>query len=433
MFRKLRNTLLLFNISITGIVILAAFGTIYWITSSSIQADIHAKLYNVPQIEFSGGGGASLSAQVQDSDSLDTESQIVINASEMFSLETDSAGKLVEIYSALELPETAYEPAARQALTLKNSSSLIHWQGKQWRCRIVAVQEAAEGSAKEDASLAKQRLRITFLDVTDSYKTLNALRNTLLAVGAAVLFLLAAISFFFANRAIRPVIEAWAKQKQFVSDASHELKTPLSIVNANLGVLLENRSETVGSQLKWLEYIQAGTDRMTKLIYDLLALARMEDSSRQPQARTFDLSHTVEEVLSTFEAAIILKNITLTQSGVPQAIVKEDEERIRHLLQILVDNAVKYVDEGGEIHVSVTRIKSRVQFEITNTGEGIGQEELPKVFDRFYRTDSSRTYESGSFGLGLAIAKSIVEQAGGSIAVQSKAGQTAFMFTLKLQ
>lgn len=432
MFRKLRNRLLLFNLAVTGIVILAAFGTVYWSTFSNIQSDIRTRLYAVPDIVFFGDGTTVSVGQVGDSGTLPSGGQIVITASEMFTLETDSAGEVLAIHSVLNMPDAAYAQAARMALSDKNGSTPIDWQGKKWRSKISPVQDNADLPVQEAAS-SLQRLRITFLDVTDSYAALSALRNTLLAVGAAVLLLLFAISFLFANRAIRPVIEAWTRQKQFVSDASHELKTPLSIVNANLAVLLENRKETVESQMKWLEYIRIGTDRMTKLIYDLLTLARIDDSSRQPDCQTFDLGRTVADVLSTFEAAIVRKNIALTQSGFPRVIVKENEERIRQVLTILTDNAVKYANEGGKIHISLIKTKTQAQFEISNTGKGIRQEDLSKVFDRFYRTDSARTYESGSYGLGLAIAKGIIEQAGGSITVQSKGDQwTVFTFKVWL-
>ncbi|WP_162137282.1 sensor histidine kinase [Paenibacillus senegalensis] len=377
----------------------------------------------MPTIEFSlGEDGITEHVEVEVSDSLSPIGSIVVQTSEMFSLDIDSNGGIVAVHSTFGLSDHVYELAAREALNQKNGRSPISWQGRQWRYTIAQMKLDNNVPYKRATPSVEASHKITFLDVTESYASLTRLRTTLLSVGGAVLIVLFLISYGFANRAVRPIRDAWVKQKQFVSDASHELKTPLSILNANMGVLLENRQETIESQLKWLDYMQRGIDRMTYLIHDLLRLARLEDRHHQPHLRSLDLSLIASDVLAPFEAAAAQKQIAFSHSIAAGILLKGDEEEIRQLLLILLDNAVKYANEGGQINFTLTQIKSQIQIEIANTGPGISAEDLPHVFDRFYRADASRKHEDGSFGLGLAIAKSIIEQAGGRITVRSQAG-----------
>lgn len=414
--------MLLFNLSVTGAVIVAAFVAIYWSTSSKALSDIDSKLKSLPTVEFSlGEDGIIEHAEVEVSDSLSPIGSIVVQTSEMFSLDIDSNGDIVAVHSTFGFSDHVYELAAREALNQKSDRFPIRWQGRQWRYKI-AETKLDKNVPYKRASSVEASHKITFLDVTESYASLTRLRTTLLSVGGAVLIVLFLISYGFANRAVRPIRDAWVKQKQFVSDASHELKTPLSILNANLGVLLENRQETIESQLKWLDYMQRGIDRMTYLIHDLLRLARLEDRHHQPHLRSFDLSLIASGVLAPFEASAAQKQIALSHSIAANIQLKGDEEEIRQLLLILLDNAVKYTNEAGKINFSLTQTKSQIQIEIANTGPGISAEDLPHVFDRFYQADASRKHEDGSFGLGLAIAKSIIEQAGGRITVRSQAG-----------
>lgn len=414
MFNRLRNAMLWFNLSITVAVIAAAFVAIYWSTSSKVLADIASKLNMMPTVTFSlDEDGVVGRVDVEVSDSQVPIGSMVVQTSDMFSLDLDASGRIIAVHSTFGLSEQAYEQVARAALSQHNRQP-ISWQGRQWRYKIdTALSDYAEAASK-----------ITYLDVTDSYSSLARLRNTLWAVGGAVVSLLFVISYIFANRAIHPLREAWRKQKQFVSDASHELKTPLSIMNANLGVLLENRQETIDSQMKWLAYMQKGIDRMAYLIHELLRLARLEDQHQQPLLQAFDFSHMVSDVLTSFEAAIVAKKMTLTHNLTANIELKGDPAGIQHVLMILLDNAVKYGNDGGRVHVSLTKSRSNIHLEVANTGAGIPAGELLYVFDRFYRGDASRKHEEeGSFGLGLSIAKSLVEQAGGHISVRSEEGE----------
>jgi two-component system sensor histidine kinase CiaH len=146
-------------------------------------------------------------------------------------------------------------------------------------------------------TVMEDKYQIMFLDVTTYNKTLTQLLTTLLSVGSIVLLAVSIISLYFANRVIKPIAEAWERQKQFVADASHELKTPLSIINANCDALLANREETIKSQSKWLDNIKVGTDRMAKLINGLLSLAKMEDMSFELQKEPFSMSDAINDMI----------------------------------------------------------------------------------------------------------------------------------------
>ncbi|MDQ0174220.1 sensor histidine kinase [Bacillus chungangensis] len=211
------------------------------------------------------------------------------------------------------------------------------------------------------------------------------------------------------------------------------MKTPLSIINANYDALLVNQEETIQSQKKWLNYIKIGTDRMKKLINDLLISAKIEEVNLEICKMPFNLSNTINEQILSIEAAAIEKGITLIKSIEPDIIVNSDSESIKQVVTILFDNAIKYKNENGQIDISLTKSKHQIIYSIKNTGKGIAKKDLPKIFDRFYRTDPSRTQDSGGFGLGLSIAKTMIDRLGGRIYVTSIENEsTTFTITLEL-
>ena len=244
-----------------------------------------------------------------------------------------------------------------------------------------------------------------------------------------MLFILFGVSFYFANRSIRPIEESWQKQKQFVADASHELKTPLAIIGANADALLANGEETINSQKKWLDYIKAEAGRMGKLINDMLYLAKVEDTDETQLP--IDFSNAVRDVIASLEAVIFEKGIQLTQHIEPRIIVRGNEEKIKQAVLILLDNSIKYTGDLGDVAITLKRFRNQAVLSIQNSGESIPADRLPKIFDRFYRCDPSRTKETGGFGLGLSIARAIIERSGGCIYAQSSDSGTTFTIELK--
>lgn len=250
----------------------------------------------------------------------------------------------------------------------------------------------------------------------------------------------AVVSLLLSSWAARPVEEAWNRQKRFVADASHELKTPLTVISTNLELVMENGSETVDSQKKWLGYIGAEADRMKVLVGDLLVLARYDagitDSivksgkSVAPPLPAVNLSDTVTDACLTFESTFYEAGQTLECDIEDGMTMRGSEQQLRRLTVILLDNAVKNTYRGGRVSVRLHRVRNEIRLECENTGRGLSEEECGKVFERFWRADDSRTRagvteNSGGYGLGLSIALSIVESHGGKIKASGAPGEFA--------
>jgi signal transduction histidine kinase len=224
-------------------------------------------------------------------------------------------------------------------------------------------------------------------------------------------------------------MKSWQKQKQFVADASHELKTPLASLGATVDAIQSSGEESVKSQKVWFDNIQSEVKRMNRLIGDLLYLSEAEDA--EEESEFFDLSLTCERALASMEASFYKKNIQLTAEIEKDIFLTGSKDRTAQAILILLDNAVKYTNEGGCTLVCLKRHKQQAELCVQNTGEGIPADDLPKVFDRFFRGDRSRSKESDSYGLGLSIAKAIVERGGGKLTVTSASGLTIFTIILK--
>lgn len=433
MFTKLRNRFLIVNLLTISIMMLVAFAGIYIITYRDVHTDIEMDLrkvmdsyekspgHNEPRM---GGGvtdrgmGGGMSGGMDDSSPrgngpLDRSGEAPMDRSVSFMLLSDKNFELVSYMSKFEMDEEFYEQALKEAAAEQRETGQFSLDGSRW---IFNVRPVGNG------------YMLVFLDVTARKEILTNLIYTFSAVGVGMLIALFFASRFFANRAIAPVKEAFDKQKQFIADASHELKTPLAIINTNADVLLSNPEETIARQAKWLHYIKSETERMSKLTRDLLYLTEMDDAKATVLFSRFDLSEAVESVLLTMEAVIFEKELVLSYDIEPELSAYGNPEQIKQVVMILLDNAVKYANPNGEITLSLKKPHNDVILAVTNTGEGIPPEHLPRIFDRFYRTDASRARKQGGYGLGLAIAKSIVEQHKGRIYAKSTLGQSTTFY-----
>ena len=261
---------------------------------------------------------------------------------------------------------------------------------------------------------------VRFFDVTESHQMLQTLALTLIGAALAVLTVFFFISRFFAKQAVKPMEEAWEKQRQFITDASHELKTPLSVINANCGVLYSNQDEPFNEQIRWVDSISRATDRMTGLVGSLLSLASMDDSQYELHSSTFNLGEEMTAAVSEMEVIAVDKGITLNKEIEPELMIESDKEQVRKILSTLMENAVKYTPFNGVITASVSKEKRRIICAVRNSGPGIPQNELPDVFDRFYRGDPARSSDNSGYGLGLAIAKTIAGKLGAKLSVESR-------------
>lgn len=244
----------------------------------------------------------------------------------------------------------------------------------------------------------------------------------LVLLGSALLILL--LTVLLSKRVVRPVAESYEKQKQFITDANHELKTPLTLILSNLDIV-----EAELGQNEWLDDIRSEGERMGLMINQLVALSRMDESQAHMVRSAFDLSAAVEDTVSEFQPLAAERGKKLQTSIEPGIRYEGDEGLIRRLASILMDNAVKYCDEGGEIRVEVCQHRHPVLI-VENTYAQVDQLELDRLFDRFYRADKARTF-SGSFGVGLSIAQSIVRSHRGSIHAYRKGNIIGFRAELK--
>jgi signal transduction histidine kinase len=276
--------------------------------------------------------------------------------------------------------------------------------------------------------------RIVFLDITNNKRLMQTLLITLICVAVAVLLALFWLSHRFASQAIRPIEKSYDQQRRFTADASHELRTPLAIIGADVDAIEASDDETADSQRTWLNSIRAELAHTGKLVDDLLTLAKTEstDAENGSASTAFDLSLLCETVCLSLEARLYDNEVSLEADIDRNVWITADHDRIRQVLAILMDNAGKYTPQGGSIVLSLKRNKSQAVLKVANNGAGIDPLDLERIFDRFYRTDTSRSSETGGFGLGLSIAKAIVERLGGSISAASVDGLTTFTVCLRL-
>ena len=238
--------------------------------------------------------------------------------------------------------------------------------------------------------------------------------------GLAIILLFVLLS----KRTVRPIADSYEKQKQFITDANHELKTPLTLILTDLDIV-----ESELGQSEWLDDIRSEGERMGLLINELVTLARMDEEQARPVLSSFDLSAAILDTVSEFQPLAAERGKTLSAEVEPSLLYRGDEGMIRRLMSVLLDNAVKYCDPDGWIRVSASRSRHPVIL-VENSCREVDKLELDRLFDRFYRADKARTF-SGSFGIGLSIAKAITQNHHGDISAYKTDGVIGFRAELK--
>jgi len=451
MFKQLRNKFLILNMTIITVVMVISFISIYLITYNRVRSEIYNNLREISEFsrktnENQGQQRPNLplpkpdiSFDIKDrfrqdffaSDSVLSKLNTELGNSYSGNLDPDLSGRLpaeprktepaprrfvsftlildenkniVDYISALNLDVEFCESAKTAALALNKNEGRLKLDDNFWAFQLRPNYNG---------------FRIVFLDITSQQNFLTQLIYTFALVAFATLIVIFFISRYFANKSIKPIKEAFDKQKQFIADASHELKTPLAVISTNVDVLMSNKEDTIGNQSKWLQYIKSEVERMSKLTKDLLYLTQIDYSDNKLVFSNFNISETVESAVLTMEAIIFEHSISLNYNIEPNLTVYGNSEQIRQVIMILLDNAVKYTNTNGHINVLLKKNHNSVCLSVTNTGEGISEKDIGRIFDRFYRADKARERKNGSYGLGLAIAKTIVEQHKGKIYAKS--------------
>ncbi len=252
--------------------------------------------------------------------------------------------------------------------------------------------------------------RWIFLNRERELATFRTFLWTSVGISAAGFVMVFLLLLLLSARIVRPIAVSYEKQKQFITDAGHELKTPITIIRADTDVLLE---DLPGSE--WIADIRTQTDRLSSLTNDLIYLSRMEEEGAKPQMLDFPLSDVVSDAAQPFQSVALTQNKTFTTDIQPMLSLHGDEKSIRKLVSILLDNAMKYSPDGGAIALSLRKTGKQILLSVTNTAANMEKGSQDRLFDRFYRADASRNSETGGFGLGLAIAKAVVESHKGKI------------------
>lgn len=271
---------------------------------------------------------------------------------------------------------------------------------------------------------------IAFVDMSMEQATLQKMMYSYLQIALAALLLLLGVSVVLSRWATRPVEKAWRQQRQFLSDASHELKTPLTVILSNAEML--QSAPLADKPARWADNIRSEAGRMKSLVEEMLTLARADNMVRTAVMAEVSLTDVAGDCALAFEPVAFEAGKPLTYDIAPDITVEGDAVKLRQLIGVLLDNAIKYGAAGGTITLSVQKTGSSARLTVANPGEPIPAQQLSRLFKRFYRADASRGEQSG-FGLGLPIASTIAAEHKGTLKAESDAVSTRFIFTMPVK
>lgn len=404
MLKRLRRKIVLINMAFVGVVLVAVFATVCITSYQSLKSDISHSLQLATEQR-----GDKPEPPLEDGKKENFPKQNLIAVCTVI---VDDSGAIKQFsQSNAFLSDDLLSKAALAAFEAETES----------------------GSLTEYSLFYQKRsffggTKIAFADSEYLYSSLRQLIFTSLLIGGCSMIAIFFISLFLSKLAVRPVEKAWKQQQQFVADASHELKTPLTVILANNNILLSHVNDTVANQKKWLDSTGEEAEHMRKLIDNMLFLAQ-GDAGQLPVIQVpVDFSELVWSVLLQFEPIAYEKQMELDSDIQPGLYIKGDITQLKQLIHIFLDNGCKYAGQHGQVFLRLYSQQNNVLLCVRNTGAVIPKEELPHIFERFYRSDKARVREGG-FGLGLAIAKSITENHAGTISVES-APETGTKFTV---
>lgn len=320
--------------------------------------------------------------------------------------------------------------------TLLRVDPTMPFEISDWR-EFVALATEQQGTMKYDGmtvyyawdkSLYGMRV-ITFESDEVESAILDSIFWTFLIACLLSLIAFYLMSRYLAGKAVAPIAKAWETQKNFLADASHELRTPLTVIRTNLDVVMCSPEETVAEQTEWLDNIREETRAMSGLVESIFFMARADANQMKLERTQFDYRVMIELAVRAYKPMAEEKGITLTADLDNGAVICGDEDKLRRVLRVLVENAIRHTPAGGTITVRMTHDAKMTELAVIDTGEGIPLIHQEHLFERFYQADRSRS--KGGAGLGLAIAKWIVEEHGGTISLKSAVGEGA-AFTVRL-
>ncbi|MDR1663733.1 MAG: HAMP domain-containing histidine kinase [Clostridiales bacterium] len=423
MFKKLRTRFLLVHMGIVSLLVAVFFGSLLFINYNNVErstdrrADMAWNAHHRGEFSFSvAEARPSQDAQRPPDRAIDSFYTVAsgpsrpdlgfLPSNEIF-ITVDDAQQIVQVESPYEeLDNTFYENITES----------------------VIKGDAARGGMRVNDVWLKYRREgneLLFIDVSPEFSFFYGMLTSFLMIALPLLAIIFLLSLFLSNRAIKPIEASFNRQKEFIADASHELKTPLAAITTNLDVLTGTAEP---AQQKWLGYIHSEVRRMTSLTNSLLYLTKM-DYGGEWENLPVDLGKLVEDVWLPLEAVLFEKGLTAETDLAEKITVNGDGEQLRKLIAILTDNAVRYAESHIRITLGESQNHALLRFE--NDGPGIPEAEREKIWERFYRGDRARQYDGG-YGLGLPMAKTITERHKGKITCESRAGDGRTVFTVRL-
>ena len=414
MIRKLRRKFILINLLLVGIVLTVVFALLVASNARRLSDQSETAMRMAlnwqdgenPRFEI--GGPPPDRTMPEDGKRFSMVPVFVVTVEDGAVTDINDGGQV-------EVSEETAEQAAELALAAGTDRGVL----PSLRLRFLAEQ-------KPDGTV-----QIAFADQSWESSSLRTLVLSCLLIWCLAMAAFFFVGLFLSSLALRPAEKAWKQQRQFVADASHELKTPLTVILANTGIVLAHQEDTVSSQAKWLEYTQEEARQMKGLVEDLLFLAKSDAARQEIRTSEVDLSELIQGCLLPFEPVAFEAGVQLDARIDPGLTLTGDEGQLRRLVRILLDNAVKYAGEGGSVELALTKQQDKLRLTVRNTGDPIPAEHLPHLFERFYRADAARDRAQGGYGLGLAIAKAITEHHRGKISVSSSL-ETGTIFTVVL-
>ena len=407
MLKRLRRKFIFINMTFVGCVLLCVFAAVCFTSYRSLYSDVQRSL----QMAVDSPDGAERPLMGQKPGSPEgKKGEPSANFVAVFNVLVDNDGNITKTDShGAAMSADDLERAVQSALETGEKNGLIRDQS------LYFLRGQTDAGTK-----------IAFADASYLSSSMRALVGTSLLIGLCGMVAFWFISLFLSKWALRPVENAWKQQRQFVADASHELKTPLTVILANNNILQEHLNDTIRSQRKWVDSTGEEAEHMRKLVDALLFLAKTDSIQEARLFDSVDFSELAVNTLLQLEPVAFEKGVELVTEVTPGITISGDATQLKQLLHILLDNACKYAGRGGKVQFTLQRQPNgQTLLKVFNTGEKIASEEIPHIFERFYRADKARAH-TGGFGLGLAIAKSIVQLHRGTITAVSNDEGTTF-------
>ncbi len=401
MIKRLRRKFIIVNMAIVTVMLAVIFGLILFFTKSNMEQD------NIQMLR-------SVSIMPMQPDMPDKAPQKTMPS----------------VFAVYRTPDKEYSALGSEVVDFSNNELLSEIYNK-------AVNEE-----NETGILKKYNLRfhinhnpkhkaVFFADISGEIKTLRQLTYTCIFIAVLSLILFFAISVLLARWTVKPIETAWNQQKQFVADASHELKTPLTVIMTNAEMLLDE-NHTPQKRIQFSESILTMSKQMRGLTESLLELARSDNHSKEISFENIDFSNLISEAVLPFEPLYFEKELTLICEIQDNIIVSGDSAQLCRLADILLDNAMKYSYPNTTVTVSLKKHRDYCIFSVSSHGDTISKSNLKNIFKRFYRVDKARN-ANHSYGLGLSIAESIVKEHGGRIWAESADGVNVFRVRLNIK